>query len=242
MTSIDLNADLGENAGHDAALLRIVTSASISCGVHAGDPLTLHRTLIAAEDAGVIAGAHPSYPDRENFGRVTMSLSPHELQATLGYQLAAFASMVGGNIAFIKPHGALYNDAQDDPKIAQAIVNEATFHRCAVLGMPNSQMQDSCDRAGVQFIAEGFADRAYLSTGELAPRTMPGAVLSDPDEIAARVVRMVRDSIVTTIEGTELPIEPDTICLHGDSPDALRIAQAVAAALGAAQIPVRSSL
>lgn len=240
MTSIDLNADLGENTGDDDAMLRIVTSANISCGVHAGDPLTLYRTLLAAEDAYVRPGAHPSYPDRANFGRVSMDITDVALHAMLSYQLSAFAALVGGVVSYVKPHGALYNDAMSNPKIAQTLVTQAAYHRADVMGLPGSEVERACDRLGVRFIAEAFADRAYLPSGQLAPRSQAGAVLHDPEVIAERVLRMVRDRVVTTVTGEDIEIAAESICVHGDTPGAVAIAQRIVDTLADADIAIRA--
>lgn len=236
---IDLNADLGEEAGDDAAMLDCVTSANVSCGAHAGSPATLRATLRAAAARGVVCGAHPGYPDRANFGRLVVPMTAAETGAMVAAQLhdaLAAAAETGTVIAYVKPHGALYNLAADDPDTADAIARaiRAVDRSLALLGLAGSAMLPAADRAGLRPVAEAFADRGYRSDGRLMPRGTPGAVLHDPADVAARALRMVQEGTVETQDGTALPLRPDSLCLHGDTPGAVAMARAVRAALTAA--------
>lgn len=248
--SIDLNADLGEECGDDTAMLDLVTSANISCGVHAGNPLVLHRILRAARERNVRVGAHPSYPDRVNFGRASMSLTFDEMNAVLTYQIKAFVAINAqtlptfkSSLPYIKAHGALYNDAYENEDIASALVHAAMFSgdRTAIMHLPGGAVQDSANHCGIEFIAEAFADRAYTAQGTLVPRGQPGAVLHDPVLIADRVVRLVTTGTVEAVDGTTITLEADSVCLHGDTPGAVLMAVQVRAALNAADVSIRST-
>lgn len=262
MLTVDLNADLGEIDNRTSeALMQVVSSTNISCGVHAGDPLLMLRTLNNADRNGVVAGAHPSYPDRDNFGRKSMFLGPSpamtdtELHAVIDAQLSAFASMTGGVIAYIKPHGALYNDAQSNEKVARIVAYQADKRDAAVMGQPGSWMERVCVEYGIRFIAEVFADRGYEHNGTLITRGLPKSVHTNPDSIARRVVQMVTEKTVTTWgfnsetretreeeAGTFTFSAVDSICLHGDTPGAYDIARAVRAALESAGVTIASPL
>jgi UPF0271 protein len=249
MTSVDLNSDLGEgygpwSMGDDTALLGIVSSANIACGGHAGDPDIMLRTVRTAVERGIAIGAHVAYPDRRGFGRRHVELSAAELSAEILYQLGALEAMArfqGARVSYVKPHGALYNEIAVDPGLAETVL--ATVNRfrdgLPVLGLPDSAVQDAAARLSVPVVAEGFADRGYNGHGRLVPRHQLGAVLHDRDVIAERAVQMVRDGVVTTVEGGQLPLSVATICVHGDHPDAVATAQAVRAALLAADIQLK---
>jgi UPF0271 protein len=248
--SIDLNADLGESfgawsMGDDEAILRHVTSANVACGFHAGDPVVMDRTVARAVKAGVAVGAHPGYPDLRGFGRRPIAADPAEVEADVVYQVGALLAFVhshGARLVHVKPHGALYNQAAVDELLARAIARAvARVSRDLVLvGAASSQaMRRSAEAEGLRFAAEAFADRAYEKDGTLVPRGRKGAVITDTRDAAARAVRIARDGRIAAVDGTEITLEADTICLHGDTPGAVAHARAVRAALEGAEIAVR---
>jgi 5-oxoprolinase (ATP-hydrolysing) subunit A len=238
---VDLNADLAESfgawrLGDDDALLAIVTSANVACGFHAGDPLTIRRACATAVARGVAIGAQVSYRDLAGFGRREMAVPPDELAAEVLYQLAAvdgIARAEGGRVGYVKPHGALYNRAARDPEQAAAIASAvcAFSPRLPVLTLPGSALETAVTDLMVPAVTEAFADRAYRDDGSLVPRSEPGAVLTDPETVAARAVAMAVRGTVATVSGTALEISPRSICLHGDTPGAVALASAVRAAL-----------
>jgi UPF0271 protein len=241
---VDLNADLGEGAPDDADLLALVSSANIACGWHAGDARLMQRTVAAALDRGVAIGAHPSYPDREHFGRREMSLSPDDVRADVTYQIGALAALVraqGGELHHVKPHGALYNQAARDPALADAIAAAVldVDPSLALYGPAGSELLRAAERAGLRAVAEVFADRGYRADGSLVPRGQPGALVDDVDEAVARTLRMVRIGSVQAVTGETVPLRADTLCLHGDGPHALAFARAIRAALTAAGVQLR---
>ncbi len=245
---IDLNCDMGESFGHyhlgdDAAMLRLISSANIACGLHAGDPLVMRETVALAVAHRVAIGAHPGYPDLQGFGRRTMQLAPAELEAFLIYQLGAlagFAQTLGARLTHVKPHGALYNQAAGDHDIAAAIARAiAIFDSQLILvTLPESALRLAALGSGLRVAVEGFADRAYLANGTLAPRNRPGAVIHDPDIAVARAVRMVTRGEVETIEGALIPLRVDTLCIHGDTPGATRVASRLRSALKKAHVTI----
>ncbi|MET8386877.1 5-oxoprolinase subunit PxpA [Streptosporangium canum] len=247
---IDLNADLGEGfgiwrLGDDLALLDVVTSANIACGFHAGDPLTIRRTCAAAVDRGVMIGAQVSYRDLAGFGRREMEVDPEELCAEVLYQLAAvdgIARAMGGRVSYVKPHGALYNRICRDPEQADAVVEAvADYDRdLPLLTLPGSAVHEIAAREGVATVTEAFADRAYTPAGTLLPRRSPGAVLHDPAAVAARAVRMATDRTVTAVDGSQVPVDARSICVHGDTPDAVLLARAVRDGLIAAGVTLKA--
>lgn len=247
---MDLNSDLGEGygpwtMGDDQALLKVVTSANIACGFHAGDPSTMRRTVELAVQHGVTVGAHVSYPDRRGFGRRHIDLPPSEVTDDLLYQvgaLDALARAAGTKVSYVKPHGALYNEMASDERVARAVVEgiRGLGQPLPLMTLPGSVAAVIAAEVGLPTVAEGFADRAYTSDGQLVPRDRPGAVLGDADEVAVRAVRMAVAGRVTTIEGTDLALRVDSLCVHGDSPGAVSLARAVRAALTAAGVPLRS--
>ena len=246
---IDLNADVGESfgayaIGDDEALLASVTSASVAAGFHAGDPGVLRRTIRLARGSGVALGAHPGFQDLAGFGRREMRVSPNDTEDLVLYQIAAVAGIAqseGARLQHVKPHGALYNMAATDPGLAEAIARAVrVFDPSLVLfGLPGSALLAAGRSAGLRVAAEGFADRAYRRDGTLAPRSMPDSVISDVAEVVSRAVRMVVDGVVTAIDGTVVPIVADTLCVHGDTPGAGRLAASLRTGLEAAGINVR---
>ncbi|MGW4422656.1 LamB/YcsF family protein [Streptosporangium sp. NPDC004631] len=247
---IDLNADLGEGfgiwrLGDDTALLDVVTSANVACGFHAGDPLTIRRTCAAAVDRGVMIGAQVSYRDLAGFGRREMEVDPEELCAEVLYQLAAvdgIARAMGGRVSYVKPHGALYNRINRDPEQAEAVVVAVVDYdrSLPLLGLPGSAVHAIAAREGLATVAECFADRAYTPAGTLVPRRSPGAVLHDPGEVAARAVRMATARTVTAVDGSQVAVDARSICVHGDTPDAVLLARAVRDGLIAAGVTLRA--
>jgi len=227
---IDLNADLGEGAGHDDELLSLVTSANIACGFHAGDADTMRKSIESARDRKVAVGAHPSLFDRENFGRKELSVKPDEVFDAVVYQLGIFqaiAEAAGVHPNHVKPHGALYNMAVRDEKLADAIGRAiASVDAKLIFFAPqNSALARAGETNGLQIAHEVFADRNYLSDGSLVPRTRPDALLHDPNEAAARVVRMLREGKVRSVDGGDVDVRAETVCVHGDTPDAVEFAR-----------------
>ena len=238
---IDLNADLGEGfgpwtLGDDDALLDLVTSANIACGFHAGDPATMARVCARAAERGVAIGAQVGYRDLAGFGRRRMEVAEDDLAADVLYQLGAldaFASVAGTRVRYLKPHGALYHAAADDPGQARAVISAVARYDVTmpVLGLPDSALQAAAEEAGVQFVAEAFADRAYTTGGRLVARSAPGAVHDDEVTVVAQAVGLVRDGRVTSIDGAPVTVVAASLCLHGDTPGAVALARAVRAAL-----------
>ena len=238
---MDLNSDLGEGYGRwalgdDTALLEVVTSANVACGFHAGDPATIDRTVRAAVERGVSVGAQVSYPDLAGFGRREMDVAPADLTADVLYQLGAleaFARAAGSRVRYVKPHGALYNRIARDPVQAAAVVEAVRRYDPALplLTLPGSAAMDAARDAGVPAVAEGFADRAYTADGRLVSRRDPGAVLHDPDQVAARALVMATEHRVEAVDGTQVAVEVRSLCVHGDTPGAVDLARQVRAAL-----------
>jgi UPF0271 protein len=230
--AVDLNSDLGEGAGHDAELLALVSSASIACGFHAGDADTMREAIEAAQKKGVAVGAHPSLFDRENFGRREYPVSPQEVFDAVVYQLgiiSAIAESVGARPNHVKPHGALYNMAARDGDLAEAITRAILqVDRTLFLFAPDkSALAEAGRKHQLTVVAEVFADRNYLNDGSLVPRTRPNALLHDPQAAAARVVRMLGEGKVQTVDGSDIAIRAETVCVHGDTPDAVKFARAL---------------
>jgi len=241
--SVDLNADLGEGAATEAELLGLVTSANIACGFHAGSPNSMTASIRAAHAAGVAVGAHPSLADRENFGRHELPVTPEEVFALMTYQLGAFQAValsLGVRPNHVKPHGALYNMAARDPALADAVARALlAVDRTLILFAPGgSALAKAASTLGLRIAREVFADRNYQSDGGLVPRPQPGALLSDAEEAATRVVRMLRENVVRTIDGNEIAIHADTICVHGDTPDAVAFARRLRAHLASTGITI----
>ncbi|TDK90913.1 LamB/YcsF family protein [Mycobacterium paragordonae] len=237
MARIDLNADLGEGfgvwqLGDDDAMLGIVSSANVACGFHAGDPAGLLRVCRSAAERGVRIGAQVSYHDLAGFGRRFIDVSAEDLLADVVFQigaLQAIAQAAGSTVAYVKPHGALYNSIVSHRDQAAAVAEAVATVDASlpVLGMAGSAFFDEADRRGLRTVAEVFADRAYQPNGTLVPRREPGAVLDDPAVIAHRVVNMVNAGEVTATDGTVLRVTAESVCVHGDSPGAVQIAAAV---------------
>ena len=251
MPRIDLNCDMGESfgawtLGNDEAVLAYVSSANIACGYHAGDPRTMRRTVASALARGVAVGAHPGVPDLAGFGRRPMSLSQDEVYEAVLYQigaLAGFARAAGGRLRFVKPHGALYNMAARDRALAAAIVAAvADFDRTlAFYGLAGSEMLHAAEAAGLTAVSEVFADRAYLDDGSLAPRGQARALIEDHQQSVAQALSMVLDGKVRALSGREVPVRADTLCIHGDKPDALALARCLRDALAEAGVQVAAA-
>ena len=241
---INLNADVGESfgawqMGNDGALLRLIGSASIACGFHAGDPLVMRRTLRAALAAGVSVGAHPSFPDLQGFGRRPMQIPPAELEAMLIYQIAALAGLAqaeGGRLTHVKPHGALNNMACEDVGLANTVVAAIRSYDPALilLAPVMSQLLLAGETAGLRVVGEVFADRTYTETGSLTPRRQPGSILHSAGECVRHVLHMVEKGGVVSSGGRVIPTNFHSICVHGDSPATVAAATAIGEALLAA--------
>ncbi|ROP61165.1 LamB/YcsF family protein [Curtobacterium sp. ZW137] len=248
MTTIDLNSDLGEGygawtMGDDTAMLDVVSSANIACGFHAGDPTIMLATSRAAAERGVAVGAHVAYRDLAGFGRRPVSVTPDELHADVVHQLGAMlatAHVAGTRVTYVKPHGALYNTACADPVQAEAVTRAVADvdPTLAVLALPGSELLLAAERHGLRAVSEAFADRAYEPDGSLVARSRPGSVLHDPDQVAARVLRMVTDGVATAVDGSEVQVRADSVCVHGDSPSAVAMAQAICTLLTAQGITI----
>jgi len=223
---VDLNSDLGEGAGHDNEILDLVSSANIACGFHAGDPASIFATIQAALERGVSLGAHPSFPDRKNFGRTEMTLPPAEVYATVAFQIGGFhalARAAGGRMNHVKAHGALYNMAARDRALADVIANavfalDPTLFLFAPL---ESQLDYAATELGLQTTSEVFADRNYRADGSLVPRSDSNAFVHDPLEAADRIIRILEEGKVRAVDGTEVAISAQTVCVHGDNPQAV---------------------
>jgi UPF0271 protein len=245
---IDLNSDLGEGfgiwrLGDDEALLDVVTSANVACGFHAGDPDILRRVCARAAERGVAIGAQVSYRDLAGFGRRSIDVPAASLTNDVIYQLGAldgFARVAGSRLRYVKPHGALYNRIVHDEEQAGAVVAAVTAYDAAlpVLGLPGSVWLRRARQAGLTTVAEAFADRGYTASATLVPRSQPGALLTDPDEVAARVVRLVTSGMVTAVDGGDVAVHAESVCVHGDSPGAVAMAAAVRQALVAAGVEI----
>jgi UPF0271 protein len=249
MHAMDLNADLGESFGHwqlgdDVALVAHLTSANLACGFHAGDYLVMEAAVALCVSAGVAVGAQPGYPDLHGFGRRPMALSTDEVESAVRYQIGAlegYCRAHGVEMQHVKPHGALYNQAVGDPALAAAIARAvARFSDdLALVGLAGSEpMAAAAEEAGLRFVPEAFADRAYAPDGTLVPRSAAGAVITDPATAAAQAVSIAIDGVVQAIDGTSVQTLAETICCHGDTPGAVAIAAAVRRALEAAGVRV----
>ncbi|WP_409343273.1 LamB/YcsF family protein [Paenibacillus sp. MBLB4367] len=248
--TIDMNGDMGESygayeMGNDAALLAVVSSANIACGFHAGDPSTMRRTVAEALGRGVAVGAHPGLPDLVGFGRREMAVSPEDAYALTVYQIGAlnaFVSAEGVRLAHVKPHGALYNMAAKDAALAEAIA-EAVYRvdpSLILFGLAGSELIRAGTKLGLRTASEVFADRTYQADGSLTPRSKPNAFLHDAGEAAERVVRMVREGVVRSQQGVDVPLAADTVCIHGDGAQALAFARLVRERLEAASVTVQA--
>ena len=246
--SLDLNADLGEGVGDDEALLDVVSSASIACGGHAGDETSMRAALRAAKARGVVVGAHPGFPDRANFGRSRMILPPEELDAAIREQVRTLVELgeeEGWPVRYVKLHGALANMAAEEPAIAAlcfAACEGLVKGGIAVLAIDNSAQAEMAEGLGFRTIREAYADRAYQPDGLLVPRALPGSVLHDPRVIAERAVRLAQHGEIVAVDGGSITTTARSLCIHGDTPDAVAIARAVRSALSGAGVEVRPAV
>jgi 5-oxoprolinase (ATP-hydrolysing) subunit A len=239
--TLDLNSDLGESFGRwvlgdDEAVLGLVTSANVACGFHAGDPTTLRRTCAAAAARGVVVGAQVGYRDLAGFGRRFIDVTPDELADDVVYQIGALDGMclvAGTAVRYVKPHGALYNAVVHHEEQAAAVVAAVRDYSTdlPVLGLPGSAFLRAAENAGLRAVPEFFVDRAYTPEGTLVSRREAGAVLHDPDDVSARVLRLVTDGVVTAIDGSDVAVRAESACVHGDSPGAVEMARAVRSGL-----------
>lgn len=245
---IDLNADLGEGfgvwqLGDDEALLDVITSANVACGFHAGDPITMRRVCAAAAERGVVIGAQVGYRDLAGFGRRRIDMARDELAADVLYQLGALdacARAAGTRVRYVKAHGALYNTAADDSGQAGALTSAiADYDRTLpLLALPGSAMADAAHAAGLPFVPEAFADRAYEASGRLVARNEPGAVVEDPYEVVARAASFALHHRVTAVDGTPVTVEPRSLCVHGDTQGAVHLATEIRRTLADAGVTV----
>jgi UPF0271 protein len=253
MTTIDLNSDIGESfgtytMGMDAGVLKVITSANVACGWHAGDPMVMQKTVALAAQHGVSVGAHPGYPDLMGFGRRSLNCSLEEIRNYVIYQvgaLQAFCRATGIPLAHVKPHGALYNTAVADPRVGRAIMEAVasvapSLYYVALAGAGAEEVRRQAGEVGIRVMFEAFPDRAYTPEGRLAPRSQAGAVIHDPDEAARRALQMARDGSVAASDGTVIPLSAHTLCVHGDNPEALALVKAIRDTLTAAGITVRA--
>lgn len=248
MPQVDLNCDLGEgfgawSMGDDAALLEIISSANIACGFHAGDPQHMMQTVAKAAANRVSIGAHVSYPDRVGFGRRAMQLTANEVTTDVLYQMGALQAICQANgtrVRYVKPHGALYHRIMVDEDQAKAVVQAIQYYdaKLPLVVMPNSVAQRVAARAGIKTIAEAFADRAYTNEARLVARTEPGAVISDSGEIVARMRRLVEHQQLLSQKGKQLTLVAQTLCVHGDTPAAVRLAGELRDALEQAGVSI----
>ncbi|MBU6398317.1 MAG: LamB/YcsF family protein, partial [Rhodospirillales bacterium] len=237
MLSVDLNSDLGEsygawNMGDDAAMLGIVSSANVACGFHAGDPAGILKTVRMAAENNVVIGAHVSYPDRAGFGRRNMDVTSEELIGDVIYQIGALqgiAKAAGTRVCYVKPHGALYNQIAHDERQALAVIQAIQMldPTLALMGLAGTKVLALARAEGLAVVAEVFADRGYTKDGLLVPRHEPGAVLHDPEDVAKRMLNFARTGSITAHDGTDIRIEAQSICVHGDSPGAVAMAKAI---------------
>ena len=247
---VDLNCDLGEGFGQwtladDEALLDVVTSANVACGFHAGDPMIIRKACERAAERGVAIGAHVGFRDLAGFGRRELGVAPADLRDETLYQigaLAGFARAAGSSVSYVKPHGALYNSAALDFERADAVASaiDEFAEPLTLMGPPGSQLQRAAEAHGIEFVAEGFADRRYTAAGTLTPRSVPGAVIDDPDVAAAQAVRMVSTGTVESIDGDDVAVAVRSICVHGDTPGSVHTARRVRHALESADVTLGS--
>src|SRR3982751_1226320 len=250
MIRIDINSDMGESfgaysIGHDAGLMKAITSANVAAGFHAGDPSVLRDTIRSAKQHGVAVGAHPGFPDLVGFGRRELNVTPKEAEDMVLYQVAAVAGVAaaeGVKVQHVKPHGALFNMAVRNAELSAAIARAvAAFDRNLILfGLPGSEILNAGRAAGLRVAAEVFADRAYEPDGSLASRRKAGSVIHDPDTVVARAVRMVKERTVVATDGSTVALETDTICVHGDTPGSHAPAAKTRAGLEAAGVTVKA--
>lgn len=243
MKRIDLNADLGEGCGDDLAIIPLLSSANISCGAHAGSEDDILRALLACQQHQVCVGAHPSYPDRANFGRLPLTMPPAALTESLQQQLQYFcqlAEKAGVKIAYIKPHGALYNQAALDSDLAGIIVDlvKTQHPDVALLTLPDCALSVAAKAAGIAVFHEAFADRAYTAKGQLVPRSQPGAVLGHQAALA-QSLRLIQTGTVISYDQQNIQLQADSLCVHGDSAEALQLVRELSTALQQAGVSIR---
>ncbi|RTH08078.1 hypothetical protein CSW47_00290 [Thermus scotoductus] len=246
---VDLNADAGESYGafsygHDREIFPLVTSVNLACGFHGGSPTRIREAVALAKAHGVAVGAHPGFPDLVGFGRRDMALSPEEVYADVLYQIGAlyaFLKTEGLSLHHVKPHGALYLRACRDRETARAIAEavKAFDPEVPLVVLPGTVYEEEARRAGLRVVLEAFPERAYLRNGQLAPRSLPGSWISDPKEAARRALRMVLERKVEALDGGEVEVKAETLCIHGDNPNAPEVALAVRRALEEAGIEVK---
>jgi len=250
MKHIDLNCDMGESfgrfqVGNDAEIFPFITSCNIACGFHGGDPYHIEHTIDMALEHDVQIGAHPGYPDLAGFGRRKMDMPLAELRASVKYQVSALMGLVacrGASLAYVKPHGALYNTMVDDAEVCATVVEAIGEFGpdLKVMGLAGSQVQQFCERYKLTFVAEAFADRRYEPNGKLRSRALDSAVLTDPEVAASQVVSIVKNNQVSSLNGTKVPMEAQSICVHGDNPSAVAILKAIHKAFDVNEIQSQS--
>ncbi|HBZ26537.1 MAG: lactam utilization protein LamB [Bacteroidetes bacterium RIFOXYA12_FULL_40_10] len=246
---IDINCDMGESygeiiIGNDSAIMPFISSANIACGFHGGDPLTIEKTICLALKYGVSVGAHPSYNDLKGFGRRPMHLSKAELRSAILYQVGALKSMtetLGGVLNHVKPHGALYNSASSNYEMSRVIAEtiKEIDPSLKLVCLSQSKMIDAAHDVGLPYISEAFADRAYNDDGSLVSRDIPGAVITNEDKVVERVLLMITEGVVETINGKVISIQADTICIHGDNEQAPNLAKAIYSELTERGVTIR---
>lgn len=252
MYRVDLNSDLGESfglytIGNDGDVLKYVTSANVACGFHAGDPVVMKKTVAMAAEKGVAVGAHPGFPDLVGFGRRKMAVTPDEAYAMVVYQvgaLQAFTKAAGVLLQHVKPHGALYNTAAKDKDLSAAIA-QAVYDvdpKLVLYGLAGSYLISEGERLGLATASEVFADRTYQPDGTLTPRSQADAMVTDETLAISRVLRMIKEGVVTAQNGEDIPVKADTICIHGDGAKALAFANNIRTALQQQGVDVRSFL
>lgn len=244
MYRIDLNSDLGEGAAFDSQIIPLISSANIACGFHAGDCEIMNNTVKLCRENSVSFGAHPGYPDRENFGRTNMKVTPAQVYDFTLYQLGAldaFAKANGTKLRHIKPHGAMYNMAGKDIELAAAIVKAVKDYddSLVLLALSGSKMIEAAKNAGIKYASEVFADRAYEADGSLRARSLEGSMITDENEAIARVVRMITEGKVKAYNGEDIAIEADSVCVHGDGEKALDFVKALRKAFEENNIEVK---
>ncbi len=240
MPSIDLNCDLGEGAGHDAELMPLITSANIACSAHAGDLATMRATVALAQKHEVAIGAHPGFADRENFGRRELPLAPDDVRPLVAAQIALLRGV--GPLRHVKAHGALYNLAARDAALAAAVADSVCDIDPALIlfVLPHSALARAATTRGLRIANEVFADRTYQRDGSLTPRSRPDALIHDEAIAVAQVLRMIREGVVRSTDGIDVPIQADTVCLHGDGPNPVAFARRLRAELAAAKITIQA--
>ncbi len=243
--TIDLNCDMGEGYETDELIMPFISSANIACGYHAGDESTIQLTIALALKYNVAVGAHPSYPDKINFGRKEMLMNPEKVYNMVSVQInlvKSIAERLGIRMQHVKPHGALYNAAAIQPELAQAIVNavKSCDEKLIIYGLPNSELEKATVKEGIRFAAEVFADRTYTDQGMLTPRSDENAMISDADDSIQQVLQMINEGTVLSTSKKMLPIKADTICIHGDGSHAVEFAQKISASLKNNNIIIQS--